>query len=521
MNTAVKKVQVIKATKDIDVNKKIRVAAYCRVSTDKGDQINSFLAQMRYYADYVREYENMELVDIYADEGITGTELQKREEMKRLIKDCKNKKIDRVVVKSITRFARNSLECIEMIREMKSCGVSILFENDNIDTEKINSEMIVYIKSAFAQSEAVSAARRMSTSIRMRMEDGTYVASSAPYGYRLVNNELKIVREEAEIVKLIFEMYLNGFGTLVIAKRLKAMGVDARICDKQSIRYILTNEKYIGNSLWQKSYTPNVLPLRKHKNRGELPKYYCESTHEAIISKEIFYAVQRLISSRKEKYYKDFRNQKQFFHNKIICRHCGWAYKVAKVKSGFLWVCSKKGFTDNNCRAKTYSDYDIWSAFIRLYNTLKQNLKIIIDETIYQLENLKLKANNGNRLIAEIDNEIALLSKQNSLYSTMFGSGILDAVTFYEKSGQLKGKITELRSRRIKIINADDDEVCIEEMRKLKKIVNSGVNCLVEQDTELFNKIVKSIYVEENGNLTFLLIGELSLTVEMEKNNGK
>lgn len=221
MNTAVKEVQVIKATITGEKTEKIRVAAYCRVSTDKDDQLNSFFAQMRYYRDYVRGNDKMVLVDIYADEGITGTELTKRDEMKRLIRDCKHKKIDRVLVKSVTRFARNSLECIETIRTMQSCGVSVLFENDHIDTETMNSEMMLYIKSAFAQSEATSASKRMSTSIRMKMEDGTYVATSAPFGYRLVDGEYTVVPEEAEVVRKIFALYLQGYGVNVIAKTIR------------------------------------------------------------------------------------------------------------------------------------------------------------------------------------------------------------------------------------------------------------------------------------------------------------
>ena len=220
MNTAVKEVQVIKATITGEKTEKIRVAAYCRVSTDKDDQLNSFFAQMRYYRDYVRGNDKMVLVDIYADEGITGTELAKRDEMKRLIRDCKHKKIDRVLVKSVTRFARNSLECIETIRTMQSCGVSVLFENDHIDTETMNSEMMLYIKSAFAQSEATSASKRMSTTIRMKMEDGTYVATSAPFGYRLVDGEYTVVPEEAEVVRKIFALYLQGYGVNVIAKTI-------------------------------------------------------------------------------------------------------------------------------------------------------------------------------------------------------------------------------------------------------------------------------------------------------------
>lgn len=219
MNTAVKEVQVIKATITGEKTEKIRVAAYCRVSTDKDDQLNSFFAQMRYYRDYVRGNDKMVLVDIYADEGITGTELAKRDEMKRLIRDCKHKKIDRVLVKSVTRFARNSLECIETIRTMQSCGVSVLFENDHIDTETMNSEMMLYIKSAFAQSEATSASKRMSTSIRMKMEDGTYYNISRPYGYKWEDRNLVVVPEEAEIAREIFSMYLRGETNNAIAKK--------------------------------------------------------------------------------------------------------------------------------------------------------------------------------------------------------------------------------------------------------------------------------------------------------------
>ena len=183
MANAVKRVQVIRATKGQNDYGKIRMAAYCRVNTDSSDQVNSFMAQMQYYNDYIRQNPNMVLVDVYADEGITGTSIEKRPEFKRLLRDCENHKIDRVIVKSVTRFARNSLECLETIRTMQSCGVSVYFETDNIDTANMNSELLLYIKSAFAQGEALAASARIQTSIRMKMENGTYVVSSAPFGY--------------------------------------------------------------------------------------------------------------------------------------------------------------------------------------------------------------------------------------------------------------------------------------------------------------------------------------------------
>ena len=157
---------------DNDVNQ--RVGIYVRVSTDDVRQTTSFELQKKYYEDFVTKHPNWTLVKIYADEGISGTLMDKRDEFKRLLKDCKNRKIDRVLVKSVTRFARNSLECIEAVRELKSYGVSVFFENDKIDTENMNSEMLLYIKSAFAQNESMSLSKRMVQSIRMRMEEGTY-----------------------------------------------------------------------------------------------------------------------------------------------------------------------------------------------------------------------------------------------------------------------------------------------------------------------------------------------------------
>lgn len=341
MAAQVKEVKIIKPTTG-EKEKLLRVGAYCRVSTDSADQLNSFFAQVQHYNDYVRENDTMRLVEIYADEGITGTSVDKRDEFKRMMRDAKNRKLDRILVKSVTRFARNALECIEAVRELKTCGVSVYFENDNIDTGCMNSEMILYIKSAFAQGEAMSASKRMQTSARMKMADGTYVTSNAPFGYRLINNELVIEPREAEIVREIYAMYLSGKGATVILKYLQSTSALELSWSEKRINYILTNEKYIGDSLWQKRFTPNTLPLRQQKNRGELPKYYCENTHEAIIRKEDFTAACELMKKRSARYIPP-TGIKEFFSGKIYCKKCGWVYKRLRKKDGLYWTCSRKG----------------------------------------------------------------------------------------------------------------------------------------------------------------------------------
>ena len=269
-------VQVIQPTiAQINQQRKLRAAAYCRVSTDSEDQSNSFSAQLKYYTEYIKSNPEMEFVDIYADEGITGTCVNKRDEFKRMMKDASNGKIDRIFVKSVSRFARNSLECLEAIRSLNSFGVSVMFENDNIDTKSMNSELILYVKSAFAQSEALAGSKRVSTAIRMRMENGEFITCTAPYGYKLdKKSHLLVIPEEAEIVKRIFKLYLGGNGIGKIVKILNDEKIP-NVSGKWSIpgvRYILSNEKYIGDSLLQKTYTPQMLPLRNIPNKGEIDR---------------------------------------------------------------------------------------------------------------------------------------------------------------------------------------------------------------------------------------------------------
>lgn len=516
MNTAAREVKIIKPIQLKDNTKKVRVAAYCRVSTNSADQVNSFFAQMKYYNDYIYHNSDMVLVDIYADEGITGTSIERRDEFKRLIKDCKNRKIDRVLVKSVTRFARNSLECIETIRQLKSYGTSVFFENDNIDTERMDSEMLLYIKSAFAQGEALSASKRMATSVRMRMENGTYKLPNVPYGYKMGEFELIIVPDQAEKVKEIFRIYLSGRGINAIAKYMNIKYGDKENWGKEIIRYILTNEKYIGDCLNQKTFTPAELPLQSRPNRGEMPKYYSEGTHEAIISKEDFKAVQSLLRVRERKHFKksDKETRSLFFYQKIRCRKCGRVYKQRKCADGISWICSKKGMTMEVCSSAIYAEDEIRKAFVKMYNILRQNQRIVLDETISQLLALKTKVNNGNNAITEIDEELASLGEQNNIYNNLYVEKMIDEIIYLEKTDKIKGQMTELRNKRLMLINEDEDERCIDDLRQIKKVLAESPEYLTQMDELLFSRIVEILYGEENGDLTFVLKGGLELRVK-------
>ncbi|MBQ6979052.1 MAG: recombinase family protein [Clostridia bacterium] len=507
-----KQVQVIKATKYLDEEDIIRVAAYCRVSTDSEDQINSFLAQMQYYNDYIRENDKMKLVDIYADEGITGTEMRKRDEFKRMLKDAKDGKIDRILVKSVFRFARNSLECIESVRTLKDSGVSVYFENDNIDTDKMNSEMMLYIKSAFAQSESLSHSRRMVTSVRMRMESGTYFSGSVPYGYKMVDRELVIVPKDAKKVKTIYRLYLSGLGMSAILKHMKRNETDGVAWTMGRISYILSNERYMGDFILHKTFTPNVFPLRNRPNRGEDAMYYCENANVPIISKEDFKTVQKIKEDRMKKFQRE-GNKKHFFTGKIRCRKCGWVYRLLSCSETELWGCSRSGLTIDVCHAPKFKTETFENAFVRMFNSLQENRKAVLEDTINLLQSLKVKCNLGNTAISEIDNDLSTLVTQNKAYADMFASGIVDQVTYSEKSDRIKRKIAELRSRRLKILNSDENEKCIEELRELKRILLNSPQAITEFDRELFNEIVDVMFIEQDGSIVFKVKGELELKV--------
>lgn len=250
-------------------NKIVRLAAYCRVSSDSDNQLHSFAAQIRYYKDYERKHPEYKLVDIYADEGLTGTSMEKRYELNRLIRDCKKGKIDRIVVKSVSRFARNTQELLVCIRLLKEIGVSVYFEEQGIDTDKLNSEMIVTFPGMASQQESESISGNMRWSYKKRMESGVFNCCTPAYGYIMKDGQITVNEPEAVVIRRIFDLYLQGTGKQNIAKILNNEGIRRRYGKEKwyesAVHYILNNERYMGDALLQKSYTTEALPFRRKK----------------------------------------------------------------------------------------------------------------------------------------------------------------------------------------------------------------------------------------------------------------
>ena len=348
--------------------KTLRVAAYCRVSSDSSDQLHSYAAQIRNYTEVIRKHDDWELVDVYADEGLTGTRMDTRDDFNRMLADCRKGKIDRILVKSISRFARNTRDCLVVLRELSGLGVSVYFEKENIGTETLTTEFMVSVYGALAQEESVSISQNQRMSYRRRMEKGEFITNCAPLGYRIDGKKnLAVVEEEAEIVRWIYESYLSGRSTEWIADEVIRRGAPTATGTgawrEESVHRILTNEKYIGDALCQKQYTPDSFPFVRKVNRGDVDQYYIEQTHPAIIPKETFERVQTLRKKRTQSS-QNHCSDSPLAH-KIICANCGSSFRRRVSKKGYaVWVCAKHDHHAAECPIGRVSEQEIHAAFV-------------------------------------------------------------------------------------------------------------------------------------------------------------
>ena len=315
--------------------RKLRVAAYARVSSNSEDQIHSFAAQNAYYTELITGNPEWEFVDVYADEGITGTSAEKRDDFQRLLKDCRRGRIDKVLTKSTARFARNTSESLIAVRELRDLEVGVCFEEQGIDTAQMSGELLTAIFSMIAQKESEAISENIRGTYQKKMKKGSFITCKAPFGYRLVKGELEIIEAEAQIIRLIFQRYLNGNSMEDIAKEITRYGIPTR--DKTpywqttSIQYVLHNEKYAGDSLAQKTYTTRTLPHRKKRNQGEYDQYFVPGSHPAIIDRELFDRAQALLKQKGAVIHPK-SGVTYPWTGTVICGQCGSIFKRKKCR---------------------------------------------------------------------------------------------------------------------------------------------------------------------------------------------
>lgn len=381
------KITVYAPTQMVTKAKK-RVAAYCRVSTDNADQKHSYEAQKLYFTRLYQNSKDYTLVDIYADLGISGTRCD-RPEFMRMLDDCRCGKVDRVVCKSISRFARNTKDCLTTLRELKSLNITVAFEKEGIDTARVTDEIMITIMEGLAQEESISISNNVRWSLRKRMSNGTMKVARVPYGYtKDRDRNLVIDEEKAKIVRLIFELYLHGSGARSIAVKLNEDGVPSPTgidWNNATIFKMLRQEKYLGDILWQKTYSI-FMGAHDQINHGDVDSWYLRDVHPAIIDRETFLKAQELRARERERMKKK-KEYDYLFRGKIRCA-CGRSCMLVNAVRPY-WECNKKRDISAPCDSDIFYNDELLNAWSRFCLKLRRHSDDILTAILLQLEQME------------------------------------------------------------------------------------------------------------------------------------
>ena len=469
----------------------LRVAAYCRVSSDSSDQLHSYAAQIHYYTDMIQNHDGWELVDVYADEGITGTRMDKREDLNRLLTDCRKGKIDKVLVKSISRFARNTRDCLASLRELSRLGVSVQFEKENIDTGTLTTELMVSVSGSLAQQESVSISQNQRMSYQRRMERGEFITCKAPFGYRLIDGKrLEVISDEAKLVRWMFNAYLSGHSLEWIAEQMTKTGVSTTdgkpYWQCTTVLYTLTNEKYMGDSLCQKTFT-TAFPFTQRQNHGEADQYYIENTHPAIITKGTFEKVQELLRQKSNR--QKIPRQIYPLSRKVYCGQCGTPFARRVGKSGLVvWVCRKHDKGASKCTMGRIPESALYAAFVGMYNKLKQNAGIVLQPALKQLEELRDALQRDDPAMLAVNRAIAQASEQSHRISQLQAAGLLDADACAAKFNEINARLAQLRAERRRLLQNEDIDDAIDAIQRTTDLIQCGPERLEGFDEGLLGR---------------------------------
>lgn len=412
---------------------KLRVAAYCRVSTDSDEQATSYETQVDHYTTFIQKNSEWEFAGIYADDGISGTNTKKREDFNRMIEDCNAGKIDMIITKSISRFARNTLDCLRYIRELKEKNIPVFFEKENINTMDSKGEVLLTIMASLAQQESQSLSQNVKLGFQFRYQKGEMTVNHNRFmGYtKDEDGNLVVDEEEAIVIRRIYREYLEGKSLIQIGRGLEADGILTGAGKErwrpETIKKMLSNEKYIGDALLQKTYTVDFLTKKRVKNEGFVPQYYVENSHQGIIPKDLFMQVQEemvrranLKAGKKKRVY----SSKYALSSLVFCPKCGDIYRrIAwnnRGKHSIVWrCCSRVQGGPAACDAETILEEDLQMATVAAFNiiysnrnsmmeVLRKNITEVIDSPENTLNEVEIKLEKLQRELLKKAN-----SKQN------------------------------------------------------------------------------------------------------------
>ena len=525
-------VSVIEPQKSILVDKEKyhqkRVAAYCRVSTDSEEQLTSYQNQVRVYTEMIAANKEWEFAGLYADEGISGTRADKRPEFQRMIRDCQNGKIDYIITKSVSRFARNTVECLEYVRSLKAQGIGIFFEEQNIDTLKNESELYLVIYAGFAQSESESISKHITWTYRKKFEEGKVSFQYKNFlGYRKgADSQPEVVPEEAAIVERIYEMFLAGQPVKVIAQTLQAEKIEIPgknlSFSKNMIMNILRNEKYCGDCILQKTVTVDCISKTRKVNQGEAPMYIVENNHPAIISREVFNRAQEELIRRQALQAKSDKTSitatgkysKYALTEVLQCAECGSRYRrvtwTAHGRKKIVWRCiSRLDYGTKHCKDSiTVEEEALHGAVVRALNrfhtedesTYLTLMKATIGEAIginggsEEIDLLTRRIDTLNKRMLDLVNETVAAGKDVESSEDEF-KGISDQIE------QLNRRIAAIQES----IHKDGSrQARLEEIQSI--IAKRGAN-ETQYDDSIVRQMIECIKVHSDGRLTIIFGG--------------
>lgn len=521
-----------------------RVAAYCRVSTDSEDQLNSYNSQVQYYTEFIKQNSEWTLAGIYADEAITGTQVDRRIDFQRLISDCINGDIDMVITKSISRFARNTLDTLKYVRKLKEYNVAVFFEEENINTLTMDGELLLTILSSVAQQEVENISANVKKGLRMKMERGELVGFQGCLGYDYdpETKSISVNEKEAEIVRYIFKRYLEGVGGKVISRELEEMGYLSPRGHKKwtetTVVGIIKNEKYIGDILMGKTYTVDPITKRRLDNFGEQDKYYIENHHEPIISKEDFEKAQGIRlrraknrntvannNGKRERY-----SRKYAFSSMLECGFCGHmltrrSWHANSEYKKMIWQCTNA--TKNGKKycphSKGIEEEAIEKAFMESYRQVCHNNVGITNEFLKTVEE-ELKDNSLTKDLKKIEDQLKkIIKKEKDLVDLKLNDAISIDV-YQEKYSEIEVKKTKLlEEKRTLEVTLTDEKELKKRLEEFKKLLESN-KYLEEFDRAVFESIVEKIVVggiKDDGEIDPAMITIIYKTGNKDIQNGK
>ena len=527
---------------DKEKHRQKRVAAYCRVSTGSDEQITSYNNQMKVYTEMIAANKEWEFAVLYADEGISGTRADKRPHFQKMIDDCLKGKIDMIITKSVSRFARNTVECLDYVRMLKEKGIGIYFEEQNIDTLKSDSELYLVIYAGFAQSESESISKNITWTHRKNFEEGKPIFMYSRWlGYKKGEDGTpEIVTEEAEVVRRIFDMYLSGKSTDEIANIMRSENITfpekKLILSKSAIIRMLKNEKYCGDCILQKTITLDPISKKRKANEGEAPMWLVENSHPAIISRDVFNRVQEETSRRNAKAPASQKNaltasgkhSRYALTDVLMCGECGSRFRrvtwTARGNKRIVWRCiSRLDYGKKYCPDSiTVSEEALHRAIVKALNKFnaedESTYLMLMKSTIGDAIGL----NGGSDEIDLLERRIDALNKRMlDLVSESIQEGN-DAESYEEEFKSISTQIEQLNGRinAIRESESEDGEL----QARLEEIQDTIANRKKNKDVyddSIVRQMVECIKVYKDGRIQIILGGGYEIEEYLTKDGGE